>query len=184
MCSDSPAFRPSGGRHCRDGAGQRPGHGGDRRRPARSPRGHSRTDRSLARRAQIVHAVRAERQGESWFKKASAQIFYRLISRWADLDLQVDACDSWLYDRVVVDVLNEMPERSRFVRGPASWVGFDQAVVIYTRGIRHASESKYPLRKMVRLAADALTGFSLVPLRFTSLIRFMMSATAFLAIPM
>jgi glycosyltransferase involved in cell wall biosynthesis len=133
--------------------------------------------------AQIVHAVRAERQGESWFKKTSAQIFYRLISRWADLDLQVDAGDFRLYDRVVVDVLNEMPERSRFVRGLASWVGFDQAVVSYTRETRHAGESKYPLRKMVRLATDALTGFSLVPLRFASLIGFMMSATAFLAIP-
>jgi polyisoprenyl-phosphate glycosyltransferase len=132
---------------------------------------------------EVVNAVRTERKGESAFKLATARWFYRLIRRWTDLDLQVDAGDFRLMDRVVVDALCDMPERYRFIRGMVAWVGFRQEAVGYQRDERYAGTSKYPLRSMLRLALTAITSFSFVPLQIGAFIGFLIAAFALVAVP-
>ncbi len=133
--------------------------------------------------AAVVSAVRTEREGESRFKLFTARIFYRLISRITDVDITPDAGDFRLLDRRVVDALGDMRERHRFLRGMAAWVGFPMAEVTYTRPARFAGHTKYPLRKMVRLALSAITGFSYVPLQLATLLGFVVAALAVLAVP-
>lgn len=115
--------------------------------------------------ADVVYGQRRERAGESAFKKLSAKAFYRLISRLSAVDIPVDTGDFRLMTRRVLEVLAAMPEQHRFVRGMVSWVGFRQEPLLYDRDPRFAGETKYPLRKMIGFASDALTGFSVVPLR-------------------
>jgi dolichol-phosphate mannosyltransferase len=131
----------------------------------------------------VVHAVRAERKGESAFKRHTASLFYKLIRRWTDLEIQIDAGDFRLMDRAVVEAICAMPERFRFVRGMVAWVGFRQESVVYTRDERFAGTSKYPVRSMLRLAVTALTSFSFVPLQFASIIGFAISILAAISIP-
>jgi dolichol-phosphate mannosyltransferase len=133
--------------------------------------------------AAVVSAVRTEREGESRFKLFTARIFYRLISRITDVDITPDAGDFRLLDRRVVDALGDMRERHRFLRGMAAWVGFPMAEVSYARPARFAGHTKYPLRKMVRLALSAITGFSYVPLQLATLLGFVVAALAVLAVP-
>jgi dolichol-phosphate mannosyltransferase len=114
---------------------------------------------------QVVYAVRASREGETWFKVWTAKLFYRLINQITAVDIPVDTGDFRLMDRKVVDVLKQMREHSRFIRGMTSWVGFRQTGVSYVRARRLAGETKYPLRKMVKFATDAITGFSFFPLQ-------------------
>jgi dolichol-phosphate mannosyltransferase len=114
---------------------------------------------------QVVYAVRSSREGESWFKVWTAKLFYRLINQITAVDIPVDTGDFRLMDRRVVDVLKQMREHSRFIRGMTSWVGFKQTGVNYVRARRHAGETKYPVRKMVKFATDAITGFSFWPLQ-------------------
>jgi polyisoprenyl-phosphate glycosyltransferase len=113
----------------------------------------------------VVYGLRAEREGESKFKLWTAKIFYRTINRLSETKIPVDAGDFRLLDREVVQVLNAMPERARFLRGMVSWVGFSQTSVTYQRAARHAGESKYPLAKMIHFALDGIISFSLVPLK-------------------
>lgn len=114
---------------------------------------------------QVVYAVRSKREGESWFKVWTAKMFYRIINRITAIDIPVDTGDFRLMDRRVVDVLKQMREHSRFIRGMTSWVGFKQTGVNYVRARRNAGETKYPLRKMLKFATDAITGFSFWPLQ-------------------
>lgn len=114
---------------------------------------------------EVVYAIRAERQGESQFKIWTAKLFYRLIYRITDVNIPLDTGDFRLMDRKVVDVLRTMREHNRFIRGMTSWVGFKQTGVEYVRHARHSGETKYPLRKMIRFAWDAITGFSYFPLQ-------------------
>ena len=114
---------------------------------------------------EVVYAVRAERKGESLFKRLTAGLFYRLIYRLTDVNIPVDTGDFRLMDRGVVQVLNAMPEHNRFIRGMTSWVGFRQTGVEYVRDERNAGETKYPLPKMIRFALDAITSFSYFPLQ-------------------
>ncbi|MBN1266618.1 MAG: glycosyltransferase family 2 protein [Anaerolineales bacterium] len=114
---------------------------------------------------EVVYAVRSEREGESWFKLITAGLFYRLITRMTEVDIPLDTGDFRLLDREVVDVMGTMRERYRFLRGMTSWVGFRQAGVSYKRAARFAGSTKYPFKKMVRLALNAVTGFSFVPLQ-------------------
>ncbi len=114
---------------------------------------------------QVVYAVRSKREGESWFKVWTAKLFYRVINQITAIDIPVDTGDFRLMDRRVVEVLKAMREHSRFIRGMTSWVGFKQTGVNYVRAQRHAGETKYPLRKMLKFAADAITGFSFWPLQ-------------------
>ncbi|MCY3779512.1 MAG: glycosyltransferase family 2 protein [Chloroflexi bacterium] len=112
----------------------------------------------------VVYAVRAERRGESFWKRYSAKIFYRLIHRITDIDIPVDTGDFRLMDERVAAVLRQMREHHRFVRGMTSWVGYKQTGVEYVREKRVWGETKYPLRKMIAFALDAVTSFSFFPL--------------------
>jgi dolichol-phosphate mannosyltransferase len=132
---------------------------------------------------QVVFAVRTEREGENWFKLFSASMFYRIISRITDVKIPMDAGDFRLLDRKVVDVLKNMHERHRFLRGMAAWVGFRQIGVPYQRAARFGGETKYPLRKMIRLALNAITGFSYFPLQLATYIGFVAATFSILAIP-
>lgn len=114
---------------------------------------------------EVVYAVRAEREGETWFKKFTASLFYRIIYRITDVKIPLDTGDFRLMDRKVVDVMNRMRERHRFLRGMSSWVGFKQIGVEYKRAARHAGVTKYPFQKMLKLALNAITGFSYFPLQ-------------------
>ncbi len=117
---------------------------------------------------EVVYAIRAEREGETWFKEFTARLFYRLIYRITDVDIPMDTGDFRLLDRRAVSVLNQMRERHRFIRGMSVWVGFRQTGVTYKRAARLAGETKYPFRKMFRFAMDAITGFSYLPLQLAS----------------
>jgi dolichol-phosphate mannosyltransferase len=116
----------------------------------------------------VVYGQRIKRHGETAFKRGTASLFYRMLDRMVDTDIPRDTGDFRLMTRRVVDQLNAMPERYRFIRGLVSYVGFNQAAFPYERDPRFAGETNYPLRKMIALAVDAVTSFSTVPLRFAS----------------
>lgn len=118
--------------------------------------------------ADVVYGQRESRAGESAFKLATAAVFYRLLRRLTDVDIPADTGDFRLMRRNVVDALLSMPEQHRFVRGLVAWLGFRQVPLRYARQARFAGETKYPLRRMIKLATDAMTGFSVVPLRIAS----------------
>jgi len=132
---------------------------------------------------QVVYAVREERQGESWFKKTTASLFYRLIYRITDVEIPMDAGDFRLMDRKVVDVMKTMREKHRFLRGMSAWVGFKQVGVSYKRQPRFAGETKYPLSKMIKLALNAVTSFSYFPLQMATYMGFIVAGLSVLAIP-
>jgi len=118
--------------------------------------------------ADVVYGVRRSRAGETAFKRATAHGFYRLLSRATEVDIPLDAGDFRLMSRRALDALLAMPEQARFIRGMVAWIGFRQVPFAYDRAERLAGETKYPLRKMVRFAFDALTGFSSAPLKLAS----------------
>ena len=132
---------------------------------------------------EVVYAVRAEREGESFFKLFTAKIFYRLINRVTSIDIPLDTGDFRLMDRNVVDVLNQMREHHRFLRGMSAWVGFKQIGVPYKRAARFAGETHYPLRKMLLLAFTAISGFSFFPLQLATFLGFFSAGISVLAIP-
>lgn len=132
---------------------------------------------------QVVYAVREERKGESWFKLFTAKLFYRLIYRITDVNIPMDTGDFRLMDRVVVEALNSMREHNRFIRGMTSWIGFKQTGVHYVREAREWGETKYPFRKMLKFAMDAITGFSYFPLQVMVYVSFFLGIIAVLAIP-
>ena len=133
---------------------------------------------------EVVYAQRSEREGESWFKLATASLFYRLIYRITDVRIPLDTGDFRLLDRQVVEALNQMRERHRFIRGMAAWVGFRQIGVPYRRAARTAGVTKYTLRKMVRFALNAITGFSYLPLQLATYLGFVCAGLSALAIPL
>jgi len=133
--------------------------------------------------ADVISAVRISRAGESQFKLRTARAFYRLMSRVADIEVVQDAGDFRLLDRRALEGLRAMRESNRYLRGMTSWVGFTQTTVPYERDARHAGATKYPLRKMVRFALDAIVSFSHAPLQVATIIGFVSAALAFLAIP-
>jgi dolichol-phosphate mannosyltransferase len=114
---------------------------------------------------QIVYAVRSEREGESWFKLTTASLFYKLIYKMTDVKIPMNTGDFRLIDRTALNVINNMRERNRFLRGMGAWVGFKQIGVDYKRHARHAGQTHYPLKKMIQLALNAITGFSNAPLK-------------------
>ena len=132
---------------------------------------------------QVVYAVRTEREGETWFKKTTASMFYRLIFKITDVKIPLDTGDFRLLDRRVVDVMNTMHEKHRFLRGMSSWVGFRQIGVPYKRAARFAGTTKYPFRKMLQLALNAITSFSYFPLQLATYLGFIAAALAIVAIP-
>ena len=132
---------------------------------------------------EVVYAVRAEREGDTWFKKTTAALFYRIVHRITDVKIPVDTGDFRLMDRKVVDVLKTMRERHRFPRGMSAWVGFRQIGVPYKRAARHAGVTKYPFNKMLKLALNAITGFSYFPLQLATYFGFSAAGLAIIAIP-
>ncbi|MGI8611467.1 MAG: glycosyltransferase family 2 protein, partial [Sphingomicrobium sp.] len=118
--------------------------------------------------ADVVYGVRRSRAGETAFKRATAHGFYRLLSRATEVDIPIDAGDFRLISRRALAALMAMPEQARFIRGMVAWIGFRQVPLAYNRDQRFAGETKYPVRKMVRFAFDAITGFSSAPLKLAS----------------
>jgi dolichol-phosphate mannosyltransferase len=131
----------------------------------------------------VVYAVRERREGESWFKLTSARWFYRLFDRLAQVDLQHNSGDFRLLDRRPLDALLSMRERNRFLRGMTVWVGYRQAAVPYQRDPRYAGETKYTVSKMLRFSLDAVSSFSHRPLQLATLLGFLISTLAFIAVP-
>ena len=118
--------------------------------------------------ADVVYAVRRQRAGETAFKKGTAKLFYRLLSRLTDVDIPLDTGDFRLMSRRALDALLSLPEQARFIRGMVAWVGFRQVPFAYDRAERFSGATKYPLAKMIAFALDAVTGFSTAPLRLAS----------------
>lgn len=127
----------------------------------------------------VVYAVRRSRQGETKFKLWTAKLFYRTIRRFTQVDIPLDTGDFRLLDRKVVSAFLRLRERHRFVRGMVSWLGFRQTGVLYDRAERKFGETHYPLRKMIKFAADGITSFSSVPLRFATYVGLASSIVAF-----
>jgi dolichol-phosphate mannosyltransferase len=119
---------------------------------------------------QVVYAQRTQRRKEGWFKRFTAYAFYRLLKQLADVDIPTDTGDFCLMDRKVVDVLNSMPERNRYIRGLRAWIGFQQTYIRFERDPRFAGEVKYTFRKSLSLAINGLVSFSRVPLRLSTYI--------------
>ena len=116
----------------------------------------------------VVYARRTSREGETWFKKATAKIFYRLLASMTSIDIPVDVGDFRLIDQVIVKHLRNMPEKSKYIRGQISWIGYKQTFVNYHRDARIYGKTNYPLRKMLRFALDGITAFSDKPLKNAS----------------
>lgn len=116
----------------------------------------------------VVYARRTSREGETWFKKATAKIFYRLLASMTSIDIPVDVGDFRLIDQVIVNHLRNMPEKSKYIRGQISWIGYKQTFVNYHRDARIYGKTNYPLRKMLRFALDGITAFSDKPLKIAS----------------
>jgi dolichol-phosphate mannosyltransferase len=131
----------------------------------------------------VVYAVREQREGESRFKLSTARWFYALFDKLAQVELQPNSGDFRLLDRRPLDALLSMRERNRFLRGMTVWVGYTQAAVPYRRDPRHAGETKYTLPKMLRFSLDAISSFSHRPLQLATLLGFLISTLAFIAIP-
>ncbi len=132
--------------------------------------------------ADVVYGLRRERKGESVLKRGTAALFYRLMRRVGYADLPVDAGDFRLMTRRVLDILNSMPEQHRFIRGMVSWIGLRQVPLAYDRAPRHSGNSNYPLAKMIGLAFDALTSFSIMPLRLASYLGVILGFLSLLAL--
>jgi dolichol-phosphate mannosyltransferase len=118
--------------------------------------------------ADVVYGQRVRRRGETLFKRASASLFYRVLSRLTAVAIPKDTGDFRLMRRRVVDILLAMPERDRFIRGMVSWIGGRQVALPYERDQRFAGTTKYPLHKMINFALDAVTSFSTTPLRIST----------------
>jgi dolichol-phosphate mannosyltransferase len=131
---------------------------------------------------EVVYAVRTKREGETRFKLWTAAAFYRLLQRITDVNIPVDAGDFRLMDRRVVLAMRRLREKHRFMRGLSSWVGFKQVGIEYERAERFAGETKYPLRKMLRLAVSAITSFSMLPLQLATYLGFILAGISLLGI--
>lgn len=129
---------------------------------------------------EVVYAKRVKRNGESLFKKWTASLFYRVLRYSTDISIPVDTGDFRLMDRKVCDELKRLPEKNRFVRGLVSWVGFRQKAIEYERDERLAGETKYPLKRMIKLSLDGITSFSYKPLKLAGYLGTLLSASGFL----
>ncbi len=129
---------------------------------------------------QVVYGKRLQREGETFFKKLTAKVFYRFLDSMTDVKLPVDVGDFRLIDRKVCDAMKCLPERSRYVRGLVSWVGFKQTSVEYHREKRFAGETKYPFKKMLKLAGDGIFSFSYKPLKLATFMGMLVSALSFI----
>ena len=127
----------------------------------------------------VVYGKRIKRKGETFFKKATASIFYRVLKHMTDVEIPVDTGDFRLIDRNVCNYLKSLPERNRYVRGLISWLGFKQTGVEFIREERFAGETKYSLKKMMKFSADAITSFSYKPLKIATFLGTTVSILSF-----
>ena len=132
--------------------------------------------------SEVVYGQREEREGETWFKLATATAFYRILRRITNVEIPVDTGDFRLMGPRAVAAFRALPERNRFIRGLVSWIGFPQSAVRYRRQARARGETKFPVRKMLRFALDGITSFSFFPLRLATWTGFAVSSFAFLYI--
>ena len=130
--------------------------------------------------ADVVNMKRVSRQGETWFKKASASWFYKVINALSDVHIPENVGDFRLLSRRAVDALNQLPERNRFMKGLFAWIGYKQVVVTYDRHPRAAGQTKWPYFKLLNFAVEGITGFSVVPLRLASYAGFLTALSAFI----
>lgn len=131
----------------------------------------------------VVYGVRASREGETWFKLATAKLFYRLIHRITSINIPLDTGDFRLMDRRVINSLRGMNERNRFLRGMIPWIGFRQIGVEYHREARYAGEAKFTsVKKMLPFALDAITSFSYFPLQLATILGFITAAVSVIGI--
>ena len=128
----------------------------------------------------VVNAVRLSREGESWLKRASAHVFYRIINRMSDVEIPPDTGDFRLLSRPVLDALQTLPERRRFMKGLFAWVGFRSTNVYYHRAPRHAGKTTWNYWRLWNLAVEGVTSFSQVPLQLAAYLGFVVSLLAFL----
>lgn len=131
---------------------------------------------------EVVYARRETREGESFFKKFTAKMFYRTLRNLTSVDIPLDTGDFRLIDRRIVDVLKQMPEQNKFLRGQIAWLGFRQTAVYFNRDKRKFGKSGYPLSKMLKFAMDGITSFSDKPLEFVTRLGFIISGLSFLII--
>lgn len=129
---------------------------------------------------EVVYAKRKKRKGESLFKLWTAKIFYRILSRITSISIPVDTGDFRIIDRKIVNILRQMPEKNKFLRGQISWIGFNQTYVEYDRNERLAGATSYPFGKMLRFALDGITAFSDLPLKIVTYFGFLVSGVAFI----
>jgi len=130
----------------------------------------------------VVYARRSERKGETWFKRSTAKLFYRVLRRSTAIDIPLDTGDFRLIDRKVVDALKQMPEQNKFLRGQIAWLGFRQGEVLFSRDKRKHGKTGYPLSKMLRFAMDGITAFSDRPLKLVTAMGFAISFLSFVII--
>ena len=131
---------------------------------------------------EVVYAKRRSRQGEGFFKKFFAKMFYRILAKMTSISIPVDTGDFRIVDRKIVEVLKQMPEQQKFLRGQISWIGFNQTYVEYDRDERAAGNTGYTYKKMIRLALDGITSFSNFPLKIVTLAGFIVSGISFFMI--
>lgn len=131
---------------------------------------------------EVVYARRAERKGESIFKKATAKLFYRILKKLTSVNIPIDTGDFRLIDQKIVHLLRQMPEQNKFLRGQIAWLGFRQTEVLFNRDKRKYGKTGYPLSKMLKFALDGITSFSEKPLQMVTRLGFFISGFSFLII--
>lgn len=129
---------------------------------------------------EVVYAKRKSREGESFFKKITAKIFYRILKKITSVNIPLDTGDFRIIDRKIADVLKQMPEQEKFLRGQIAWAGFRQTYVEYNRDERHAGKTGYTFSKMLKLAINGITSFSDFPLKFATISGFFVAGISFL----
>ena len=127
----------------------------------------------------VVYAKRTARKGETFFKKQTASAFYRILRAMTEIEIPIDTGDFRLIDRKVCNQMKNIHEKNRFVRGLVSWVGFKQTAVEYERDERFAGETKYPLKRMLKLSLDGITSFSYKPLKLANYLGASLSVIGF-----
>ncbi|MBK6339565.1 MAG: glycosyltransferase family 2 protein [Bacteroidetes bacterium] len=130
----------------------------------------------------VVYAKRIQRNGETYFKRKTASIFYSLINRLTDVEIPNEAGDFRLINRKICNIIKSMPEKNKFLRGQIAWAGFNQSNVDYIREERHSGKTNYTLLKMIQLAFDGITSFSNLPLKLATILGFVVSGFSFLVI--
>ena len=129
---------------------------------------------------QVVYARRRSRSGESFMKKFTAKMFYRILAKITSIKIPVDTGDFRIMHRKIIDVLKQMPEQQKYLRGQIAWAGFRQTYLFYDRDERYAGATGYTYKKMIRFALDGITGFSNLPLKFATIAGFIVSGVTFL----